>query len=128
MGFIGERVEQKSKNLTSAFDLKSNISEKINKEINKGRVAGPFEKVPLSNFRSSPIGLVPKKMPGDYRLIHYLSWPQGSSVNDQIDPNIRTVKYSCFDDAVTIVNNLAQTVTWQNATKKCIQVTTNTLR
>ena len=103
LGFIGKRVEQTSKNITSAFDLKSNILEKINKEINKGRVAGPFDKVPLSNFRSSPIGLVPYKLPGDYRLIHHLSWPQGTSVNDQIDPNMCSVKYSCFDDAVSIV-------------------------
>ena len=39
----------------------------------------------------------------DYRLIHHLSWPQGTSVNDQIDPSMCSVKYSCFDDAVTIV-------------------------
>ena len=62
MGFIGERVEQTSKNLTSASELKANTLDKINKEINKGRVAGPFEKIPLNNFRSSPIGLVPKKL------------------------------------------------------------------
>jgi hypothetical protein len=36
LGYIGERLEQKSKNLTSAFDLKSNILAKINKEIKKG--------------------------------------------------------------------------------------------
>ena len=62
LGFIGERVEQKSKNLTSALDLKAETMQKINKEIIKGRVAGPFDTVPLSNFRSSPIGLVPKKI------------------------------------------------------------------
>ena len=115
LGFIGERIEQKSKNLTSALELKTETMAKINKEIQKGRVAGPFETVPLSNFRSSPIGLVPKKLPGDFRLIHHLSWPKGTSVNDQIDPSMCSVKYSSFDEAVTIVQNLAPTVTWLNA-------------
>ena len=32
-----------------------------------------------------------------------MSWPQGTSVNDQIDPNMCSVKYSCFDDTVAIV-------------------------
>ena len=53
LGFIGEQIEQKSKNLTLALELKTKTLEKINKEIKKGRVAGPFETVPLSNFRSS---------------------------------------------------------------------------
>ena len=61
LGFIGEKIGQKSKNLTSALELKTKTLEKINKEIEKGRVAGPFETVPLCNFRSSPIGLVPKQ-------------------------------------------------------------------
>ena len=103
LGFIGERVEQKSKNLSTVFDLKAETREKINKEVLKGRVAGPFESIPLKNFRSSPIGLVPKKLPGEYRMIHHLSWPKGTSVNDQIDPEMCSVKYASFDDAVTIV-------------------------
>jgi hypothetical protein len=64
LGFIGERIAQKSKNLTSALELKTETMAKISKEVKKGRVAGPFDTVPLSNFRSSPIGLVPKNCQG----------------------------------------------------------------
>ena len=32
----------------------------------------------------SPLGLVEKKTPGTYRIIHHLSFPEGSSINDGI--------------------------------------------
>ena len=59
---------------------------KIGAEIEKGRVGGPFETPPFNNMRCSPIGLVPKKAPGEFRLIHHLSWPEGNSVNCHFDP------------------------------------------
>ncbi len=34
-------------------------------------VAGPFPARPLPGLRVSPIGLVPKKSPGEYRMIHH---------------------------------------------------------
>ena len=50
------------------------VSRSILKEILAGRVAGPFESSPLLNLRVSPIGLVPKKTKGEFRLIHHLSF------------------------------------------------------
>ena len=38
-------------------------------------IVGPFEEVPLPNFRVSPIKVAPKKVPGEYRFIHKLSYP-----------------------------------------------------
>ena len=38
--------------------------------------------------------------PGEYRLIHHLSHPGGSSINDVIDHNLATVSYATFNDAV----------------------------
>lgn len=64
----------------------------INKEVSLGRVAGPFFKSPFTNLRLSPVGLVSKK-DGSFRLIHHLSYPQGSSVNDFIDQSFSSVKY-----------------------------------
>jgi hypothetical protein len=57
----------------------------------------------MKNLRCSPIGLVPKKAPGEFRLIHHLSWPESKSVNDFIDPSMSSVKYSLFDDAIELV-------------------------
>ncbi|XP_030834399.1 uncharacterized protein LOC115921248 [Strongylocentrotus purpuratus] len=48
-------------------------------------------------------GLVPKRIEGEYRLIHHLSSPKGSSVNDCIDREEFTVRYSDFDEAVKLV-------------------------
>ena len=57
---------------------------------------------------SSPISLVPKKEAGKFRLIQHLSWPEGESVNDFIDPTLCTVSYARFDDAVELVQKLGR--------------------
>jgi hypothetical protein len=63
---------------------------------------------PFKTFRISPIGLVPKKEPGEYRLIHHLSYPPGDSVNDNIDPSLCSVQYTKFDNAVKMIQNLGK--------------------
>ena len=52
-------------NPTAAID-------KVETEIKLGRIAGPFDRRPISNLRCSPIGNIPKKTGG---LIIYLSYP-----------------------------------------------------
>ena len=56
----------------------------------------------------SRIGLVPKKQPGECRMIHHRSYPDGESVNDYIDPEICSVQYTKFDEAVKMIQNLGQ--------------------
>ena len=89
--------------MKSAYENKDEIREKIRKELAAGRIAGPSEQPIFPNMRCSPLGLVPKKEPGEFRMIHHLSYPHGDSIKDQIDPNRCTVKYAKFDDAITIV-------------------------
>jgi hypothetical protein len=103
LGYMGPRVLKKSKNLISVKENMDEVYRKFNGEIEKGRVGGPFEVPPFDNLRCSPIGLVPTKVPGKFRLIHHLSWPEGDSVNDHIDTNKSSVKYSSFDDAIKLV-------------------------
>jgi hypothetical protein len=76
--------------------------EKIENEIQNGRIAGPFSKRPIWNLRCSPVGIVPTKTSG-YRLITHLSYPPSNSVNDFIDNKFSTVQYSSFDKAISIV-------------------------
>ncbi|XP_077787077.1 uncharacterized protein LOC144328297 [Podarcis muralis] len=78
---------------------------KIQKEIAAGRVAGPFATPPIAGLHISPLGIVPKKAPGEFRMIHNLSYPKGSSVNDAIPQEMCTVKYSSFDQAVRLVRS-----------------------
>ena len=94
--------------MRSACENLNIVWEKINNEIIAGRVAGPFSLPPFENFRVSPIGLVPKKEPSEFRLIHHLSYPPGDSVNDNIDPSFCSVQYTKFDNAVKIVQKLGK--------------------
>ena len=45
-------------------------------ELAAGRIAGPFSETPFPNIQVSPLGLVPKKAPNEFRLIHHLSYPE----------------------------------------------------
>lgn len=67
------------------------------------RMAGPFGSPPLPNLAVSPLGVVPKKEPNKFSLIHHLSYPRGGSVNDSIDPDLCTVSYISFGTAVSWV-------------------------
>ena len=106
--YTGPRVSVDCKNLKSAFEFPALIQDKINSEILAGRVAGPFYTPPIPALRVSPIGLVPKKSPGKYRLIHHLSYPYGFSVNDFIDPKLASVQYTSFDEAVFMLQDLGR--------------------
>ena len=73
--FQGIREASQAKNLLSAIKNPTVVDTKTAKELAAGRLAGPFV---------SPLGVVPKKSPGEFRLIHHLSFPKGASVNDGI--------------------------------------------
>ena len=81
---------------------------KILKEINLGRLAGPFPEPPFPTFRVSPISFIPKKSSTEFRLIHNLSFPPNNSVNDFIDREHCSVKYSSIDDAVKMIHDLGR--------------------
>ena len=65
----------------------------IQEEVESGRIAGPFSVKPLQNLVVSPPSRRPKKTPNKYQLIHDLSYPAGSSVNDYIWKVDATVQY-----------------------------------
>jgi len=75
----------------------------INKELNLGRIAGPFIQPPFLNFTVSPLGMVPKKDSGKFRMIHYLSSPPNNSVNDFISPDDASVSYETLDNVVHFI-------------------------
>ena len=80
----------------------------LDKEKSLGRVAGPFQSPPLSNMVFSPLGLVPKKEPGDFRLIHDLSYPKANSVNSHIAPEFSAVSFEMLDDCIRIMLELGK--------------------
>ena len=101
--FQGERVSSTAKNLVSSFLHPTVVDDEIRKELDSHRLAGPFQFPPLHPFRISPLGGVPKKTPGEFRLIHHLSYPKGSSVNDGIDSEHTRVCYATVDNAIKFI-------------------------
>ena len=71
-------------NLLSALENPQVVDMKLIKELAASRIAAPFTSPPFPSFRVSPLGVVPKKVPSDFRLIHHLSLLKGRSVNDDI--------------------------------------------
>lgn len=106
--YSGPRKSFDAENLKSASAKNSVVREKIDKEVAAGRMEGPFDHPPFQNFRVSPLGLVPKKGINEYRLIHHLSYPDGESVNDFIDPKLCSVQYTKFDQAVEMIQRLGE--------------------
>ncbi|VDI51238.1 Hypothetical predicted protein [Mytilus galloprovincialis] len=51
----------------------------------------------------SPLGLAEKKIPGTYRMIHHLSFPEGSSINDNIPQDNCSVQYASIQDAIELI-------------------------
>ena len=90
-------------NLLSAQLNPAVVEEKLNKELSAGRIAGPFASPPFPSFHVSPLGVVPKKVPGDFRMIHHLSFPKGQSVNDNIPSEHTSVSYANIDDAIRFI-------------------------
>jgi hypothetical protein len=59
--FNGDGKHQSCENLKSALHMREIVDLKIAKEIQLGRVIGPFNDLPLPRLKISPLCLVPKK-------------------------------------------------------------------
>ena len=76
----------------------------MSKEISLGRIKGPYAKPPLEKFKCSPLGVVPKKEPNSFRMIHNLSFDGvNESVNTHIPVENFTVSLETFDNVVSLV-------------------------
>ena len=108
IGYNGPRLSREAHCLSSALANPVVVQEKLQKEIQLGRIAGPFMCKPFSQLQCSPIGLVPKREPHTFRLIHHLSFPSGGSINDFINREQCKVNYASFDRAVELVMEAGQ--------------------
>ena len=106
LGFMGDERSLESSNLKSALSQPQVLSAKLEKERAAGRIAGLFSSPPFSYIRCSPLGIVPKKDPSEFRLIHHLSYQRGSSVNEYIPQEFSSVKYAYINDAISVIKSL----------------------
>jgi hypothetical protein len=117
LDFHGPPLRNSSTNLRSAFQHPDVVDLKLSKEINAGRVRGPYDVPPFGEgFNVSPIGLHPKKVPGEFRLIHHLSHPPFNSVNHFIPTESSTVQYASIDDAIASIQEAGPGASLSNPT------------
>lgn len=80
------------------------VIEKLNCELEAGRILGPYPSTQLPGFVFSPLYAIPKSQPGKYRLIHNLSHPKASSINDNIPDNLKHVQYCSIMDVAAFLD------------------------
>lgn len=104
IGFRGSCAANKQvKNLVSSAAYPKAVNCHIDDELSKGRFCGPFSEPPFPFLHISPIGVVPKKSPGKFRMIVDLSSPRGNAVNEGIADERAAVSYSSLTDAIKII-------------------------
>lgn len=108
LGYQGEYKVKICDNHRSMDGTSPEAQKKMRREISLGRIIGPYDRPPFPLFRSSPLGLIPKKDPGSFRLIHDLSFPRGDSVNDSIPEEHSRVKYDTVEYVVSMAQFLGQ--------------------
>lgn len=108
IGYSGPEFCNIAPNLQSASLNSTAIFNCIYEELKQKRMSGPFTGPPLQNFRTSPIGVIPKKDSNKFRMITDLSSPKSISINDFINDSEASVSFNNFDSAVSIVSSLGR--------------------
>ena len=111
--YSGPTKSRCGENLLSVRKNPNEAMKKIMKEVELGRVAGPYnstEETGLGSLIISPIGLVPKQT-GGCRLIHHLSFPWGNGINAFIDDEQSKVKFAKCDEALENIARLGKNTT-----------------
>lgn len=125
----------KANNLKLRVGSKTQLWNKVMKEVKEKGMAGPYkwEDLPVKYPHQSPLGLVPKQKTGgkesslvaeteegqalpdrsansnpEVRLIFHLSHPPGESINDYISEEKSRVKYHNLDEALSYSNKLSK--------------------
>ena len=102
IGFSRDRTNHTSPNLSSALAHSDFVSAQLAARCERQEMGGPFDSPPFSTMQCSGVGTVPKKN-GKLRLIHHLSAPEGSSVNDGISKEDFSLQYVRLDAAISAI-------------------------
>lgn len=95
-----------SRNVKSITDMEEVVRHKTKEDLEGAHLFRPHKSLSLPNLCILPLGVVPKKMPEVFISILKMSCPKESSVNDAIDHQLSSVKYTLFALAVTMVTKL----------------------
>ena len=96
-------------NMVSARENPEVVQAYLDMEVALGRVVGPIDSKNMpKGTQLSPFGVIPKSQPGKWRLILDLSSPEGSSVNDGIEPELCSLQYLRMDEVVRQIARMGQ--------------------
>ena len=109
LGYEGPYQSIETPNLTSAKTKPTVMASLLNKEVEAGRILGPYSSPPFAQQIINPIGLVPKKEPHKFRMIVDLSQPTGLSVNSHIPRQYSAVQYPSVQTAIDTIVDLSHT-------------------
>ena len=106
----GSSLRSTSANMLSANAHPGVVTDYIQKELSLGRMLGPFQSTDhLPPLHFNRFGVIPKgHNTGKWRLITDLSFPQGHSVNDEINPSLCSLAYTTVDDIAAVVAQLGK--------------------
>ena len=85
--------------MPSAREHPDVVSRYVKEEVRGGRILGPFPRGSIVGLHLNRLGVIPKgHTPGQWRLITDLSFPEGTSVNDGINPDLCSLQYITVDE------------------------------
>jgi len=105
LGFTGKRFKHVARNPSWSPESQNAIAENIQKRLSLGHLLGPFSSPPTQGFRSSRLHTVPKDKT-KFRVIHDLSFPRGTSVNDSILASLFPAEYERIDAAIALIRQV----------------------
>ena len=97
-----------TKNASSALTQGLVVDDFLAKQVAQGYMLGPFTKDESPGITTSKLAVIPKKTPGQWRVIVDLSSPAQYSVNDNLRRDLTHVAYSSVEDAVLLVHFLGR--------------------
>ena len=121
IGYRGpEDRKHTSANIPLRLGTKVDLWNKLMKEVEHKRVAGPFKEIPFETYMQSPIGLVPKA-DNQLRMIFHLSYDFGTeeeaqSLNYHTLKELCSVHYHDLDYAIEASLKLERDSPWPVAT------------
>ena len=109
IGFDYQRpLKSSRRNMPSVSSQPQAIREYLAVECAAGRILGPLQADSVPGLQVNRFGLIPKKTPGEWRLIVDLSSPEGSSVNDGEYDHLCSLKYISVEDALAEIRKLGR--------------------
>ena len=91
--YNGPRLNRQPRNLPTAFSHSQELWQSVIKEVNLGRMLGPFQVQPIFLLTCSLVGMVEKKNSTAMCCITHLNHPQGSFINSLITPEDAETHY-----------------------------------